>query len=250
MHTVRFVDSHVHLCEYADPEPLLAYARATETLLVSTSVDRESSLRTLALSGQEVGQVLGFVGVHPSEAEKSDGLGWLESAIQSSAGLGEVGLDPKYSSSEEGSKQEEVFRGQLRIADRAAKPVQVHSRGAESRCLEILDEASFRTNVLLHWFQGEASVADATDKGYFLSFGPALLSSKKLQRMALRAGPTQILTETDGPVPFHGLGGGKGAPLMPSVVFKLGEIFHVRFEEMRETVLGNSYRYLGATGKG
>ena len=247
---MRFVDSHIHLCEYADPAKELAYSRSTGTLLASSGVDRVSSERTLKLASGGHPQVLGFIGVHPSEAEKETDLGWIRSALGKATGLGEVGLDPKYSAAEKGSVQHQVFLAQLMAAEKAGKPVQVHSRGAESLCLQALEGFNLKGGVLLHWFQGEEMVRMAADRGYFFSFGPALLTSKRLQRIASKLSLSQVLTETDGPVEFQGLGHGQGPALIPSVLFRLALLFGVRYEEMREAVVRNSMTYLGSAGKG
>jgi len=76
------------------------------------------------------------------------------------------------------------------------------------------------------------------------------LYSKKLQRMAVRTSKDQVLTETDSPVPFGALGGVHGPSLVPSVVFKLSEVWGLGFEETRATLAGNAMRFLGLSEKG
>jgi TatD DNase family protein len=246
---VRFADAHLHLFDYPDPGTQVRYAHAQRTILLSSAVDGRSSEATLAVARGAPEDVKAFVGVHPSEAEKEKDLGWLEDALKRAAGLGEVGLDPTYSNAGPGSAQLRVFLAQLEAAEEAGKPLQVHSRGAEGACLEELSGFRLRS-VLMHWFQGEESLAAATDAGYFVSFGPALLASKKLQRMAVAAPRDRVLTETDGPVTFAPLGTASGPALIPSVTFKLAQLWKTGFEEAREGVLGNFRRYLGPSEKG
>lgn len=246
---MRFVDSHVHLCEYKDPRPVLLYAGRSETLLVSSGVDRDSSGRTLRLAQAHPESVRAFVGVHPSEAAKTQDLDWLAQSLEESAGLGEVGLDPKYSEVAGGSAQMKAFEAQLEAAQSVGKPVQVHSRGAERLCLDVV--GGFRLKaVLWHWFQAEEMLGAVRDNGGYVSFGPALLFSKKLQRMAAALDPGQVILETDGPVAFDSLGGAAGPPLVPSVAFRLSEVWGVSFEEARARTLASSLRYLGDTEKG
>ena len=189
-----------------------------------------------------------FVGLHPSEAEKTSGIDWLPEALNQAAGVGEIGLDPKYSGAGRGSPQLMRFAGQLEIAESARKPVQVHSRNAEAACLDELSTHRL-TSVLLHWFNGESELGRAEGKGYFVSFGPALLESKKLQRMASRYSKDLILAESDGPVPFASLGGADGPLMVPSVIFKLAEVKKVTFEEMAQMATRNASEYLPALGK-
>jgi len=55
------------------------------------------------------------------------------------SGIGEIGLDPTYSNSdEELSKQEQVFRAQLSYAEKFKKPVSIHSRKSLAEILKIL----------------------------------------------------------------------------------------------------------------
>jgi Tat protein secretion system quality control protein TatD with DNase activity len=68
--------------------------------------------------------------------------------------------------------------------------------------------------------------------------------------MASRCEPGQVLSETDSPVAFEPLGGAHGPSLIPSVVFKLAELWRMSFEEAREIVCQNAYRFLGEAGKG
>lgn len=213
-------------------------------LLVSCGTDRLTSMQGLALAKLHPETLRAFVGVHPSEAVRSKGLRWLGKAAVEASGLGEIGLDPTYSSVGPRGSQVKVLTAQLELAQKLRKPVQVHSRKAERGALEVL--GGFRlTRVLMHWFEGEELLPAVMDGGYYVSFGPALLYSKRLHRMASRYSRDLVLTETDSPVGYSPLGGVHGPSLIPSVVYKLAEIWKVGFEEARATVAANSARFLG-----
>jgi TatD DNase family protein len=244
---VRFVDSHLHLEEPALGD--IALAGATWTLLLACGVDRQTSQATLGLADSNPEHVRAFVGVHPSEAVGETSLGWLGPSLERASGLGEVGLDPKYSPIGPESSQVKVLLAQLEAAQAARKPVQIHSRNAERECLDALARFSLGP-VLMHWFQAEPLAVEAFERGYFISFGPSLLYSKKLQRVAAGCPHAQALTETDSPVPFGPLGGCRGPSLVPSVVFKLAELWGERFEDARATVVTNAVRFLGTPEKG
>lgn len=241
---MRFVDSHLHL-DGAEAGDVLALARSNGTLLLTCGVDRRTSAAGLRLAEADPDNVKAFVGVHPSEVLTERSLGWLARALEKAAGLGEVGLDPRYSGIGARSVQLKAFESQLEAAERKGRPVQVHSRGAERECLDALAGFSLRS-VLMHWLQGEVTLPEVMERGYFVSFGPALLYSRKLQRMAAKSDPSQVLAETDSPVPYGPLGGAHGASLVPSVVFRLAEAWGVRFEEARMMTSQNAMRYLGA----
>ncbi|MDG6902593.1 MAG: TatD family hydrolase [Nitrososphaerota archaeon] len=245
---MRFVDSHVHLSDYTGASSILKFATATQMHLFACSTDEGSSRRTVEIARQNPELVSAFVGVHPSEAQTHPGVGWFQGLLVDASGAGEIGLDPKYSDVGAGSPQRNVFREQLEKVEAAGKPVQVHSRNAEDVCLDELGTHRL-PSVLLHWFSGESELGRAEQGGYYISFGPALLESRKLQRMAAKYSEDLVLVESDGPVPFASLGGADGPLLAPSVVFKLAEVKGVSFEEMAETTTRNASAYLPAPGK-
>jgi TatD DNase family protein len=86
-------------------------------------------------------------------------------------------------------------------------------------------------------------------RGYYVSFGPALLYSRKLQRMASGLDPALVLVESDGPVTFAPLGGAGGPALIPTVVFKLAELWNLTFSEAEDRILRNGLSYLGTGEK-
>ncbi|MDA4123823.1 MAG: TatD family hydrolase [Thaumarchaeota archaeon] len=246
---MRFIDSHLHLGEYEDPESVVEAAVALDMVLVSSGIGKASSMRTLALAKEFPQTIRPFIGVHPAEAGKGEGLSWVSEYISSADGVGEIGLDPKYKNESPMEAQLSTFSDLLSAGEASRKPVQVHSRGAEKECLEVL--SSFHLgSVQLHWFQGEELLRETEERGYFVSFGPALLSSGRLQRMVQSYPRGLVLVETDGPVPFAALGRASGPTLIPSVVFRISELWGTTFDECAQAVLANSLAYLGSGTKG
>ena len=245
---MRFVDSHLHP-DGPGGANLLATARANQTLLFVCGTDRETSTAALRLANESPETVRAFVGMHPSGATKAGSMSWLPKALEGASGLGEVGLDPKYSATGQESAQMKVLLAQLESAQRLSRPVQIHSRDAERLCLDTLGSFSLK-RVLMHWFQAEERLAEVLARGYFVSFGPATIYSKKLQRMAAMCDPSQALTETDAPTPFKPLGGVQGVSLIPSVVFRLAEVWGMGFEDARAALQENAMSFLGPHGKG
>ncbi|MDG6985206.1 MAG: TatD family hydrolase [Nitrososphaerota archaeon] len=244
---MRFVDSHLHL-DGPDATDTVAWAKSAGVAVFGCGTDERNSKSLLILAHGLDGTVFPFVGVHPSEAEKSEGLSWLPEAAKEAAGIGEIGLDPTYSPAGEGSPQMRAFRGQLEVAEKWGKPVQVHSRSAEAKCLEVLGQSRVK-RVLMHRLESEEAVPKAMERGYFVSFGPALLYSRRVQRAAMKSLPELTLLETDSPVPYAPLGGAKGPALVPSVAFRLAELRGAPFGETLEGCSNNALRFLGG-GKG
>jgi len=241
---LAFCDAHLHLGDYPDAEGSTALARGAKIVLYSASTNLPDSERNLVFARRSPDLIKAFVGVHPSEAGKGLQEKELESLSRHATGIGEVGLDPKYSAVTEGSAQLRIFRVQLELAERLGRPVQVHSRGAEQACLDNL--GSFDPpSVLLHWFEGSEVAPKAAAKGYYVSFGPAILYSKKLAGIARSYPADLILTESDAPVTYSPLGEAVSGPsLIPSVVFFLSQLLGRGFAETANIVSENSKRYL------
>jgi TatD DNase family protein len=98
--------------------------------------------------------------------------------------------------------------------------------------------------VLLHWLGSEETLPTAIERGYYVSFGPALLYSRKLQRMARKADRSLVVLESDSPVAYRPLGGARGPSLIPSVAFRLSELWNVSFSRTLQTCTENSMKFL------
>jgi len=239
-------DVHVHLPAYPDPGLVVEGAGKRGIRLVCVTVSPGEAASCLRLRIENPTVVKAFIGIHPSEAETTPrGLEELAPFWEAADGVGEAGLDPRYSEVSSKGIQMRLFEGQVEVAARLNKPLQVHSRGAEAACLDVLDGYSPRS-VLMHWFEGEEFVERVISRPRcFVSFGPALLYSKKLLRIAKRLPPEMVLTESDGPVAFAALGGADGPGLVPSVAFKLAELWGRSFEDAVLQLSVNAESFLG-----
>jgi len=237
------LDAHVHLPAYQDAGLVIGSAEMGAIRLVSVTESLEEAAKAEALRSENRSLVRSFVGVHPSEAKKCPKIDASASLWGRADGVGEIGLDPKYSEVTPDGAQMSVFRAQLGVAERLGKPVQVHSRDAEGACLDELK--SHRLKVLFHWLQSEQFLGPVVSAGYFVSYGPAILYSKKTMRMALATPRDRVLTESDGPVGFGPLGGAEGPGLIPSVVFKLAELWRQGFDETARQISSNGEDFLG-----
>lgn len=245
---VRLWDAHVHLPAYPDPARVVGGAADRQIGLVSVTVAPSEARRNLALKAANPDTVRTFIGVHPSDALGAPGaMDELAPLWAEADGVGEVGLDPKYSEVGRGTPQSRVFTAQVEVAERLRKPVQVHSRGAEPQCLDVLETHSVAC--LLHWFEGEDHLGRALAiRRTFFSFGPAVLYSKKLQRIVARCPREAVLVESDGPVAFAPLGGPEGPGLVPSVAFKVAELWGTDLGEAADRLTRNTVAFLKGEG--
>ena len=215
---MSYVDAHIHLADagyVGKVEQVITDAsRHNVSHILSNAVDYETSLQTITLAKQHPGKVLAAIGVHPStivfRPTENLHLEKFEATIEENSeyvkAIGEIGLDGKYTQDDETrARQQEVFRFFLQLAEKRDLPVVVHSRQAIEETLETLSEFHL-PSVLLHWYDGPTENLRAlSDRGYFISVGPALLYSRRISEIARMAEHSMILSETDGPVNYRGL---------------------------------------------
>jgi len=213
------------------------------------SMDYETSQKTLEIS-KISNLILPFIGVHPEMAQNdiSKTIELIEKNHKDITGIGEIGLDRTYISSEDQwKKQVDVFKKHLELAEKIGKPISVHSRKTLEEIFEILNSYSIK-RVLLHWFDGRKSqLQKAMDLGYYVSFGPLLLYANDKQTLISKAKRDSILIETDGPVRFSGCFGMKTAQItfLQSIIFCASKILGLKYNEMEEVLEKNSLNYLG-----
>lgn len=248
--TIKLVDAHTHLSDFdKELSYIMNFLKNSNMILLSNSMDLESSIKNLELYKSLHGKLLPFVGIHPWSAQ-SENLESFEAFLNKENniinGIGEIGLDRKYAQNEEAYKRQiSIFEKQLEFAERFEKPVSIHSRGSQKDVIDILSSFELK-GVLLHWFSGDYQQLNrAMDKGYYVSFGPTIIYSKKSRDLAKRTLKDLILTETDGPVRYACFDNKPALPtFLPSVVFALSSILKSSFYETAELVLKNSSSYM------
>lgn len=150
-------------------------------------------------------RVTPFFGVHPWSAMKVE-LGWdklLEKFLKNTdSGVGEIGLDkarPEIGMEE----QIDVFRRQLALAARLAKPVSIHCVRAWADLLKILGEDFGKpVRFMVHSYHGSAeTLRELVDLGAYISFSWKWVRSGTPDMMELvrRVPEDRLLLETDFP---------------------------------------------------
>jgi TatD DNase family protein len=201
------IDVHAHLCDPvfdADRPAVLDRARragVTRVLCVGeTLADAE---RNLALA--EAHQMLwAAAGLYPTildldQAERM--IGFIRRHRDRLRAIGEVGLDRWKVQDEEGrALQEEIFRRFIRLSRELDLPLNIHSRSAGRRTLELLEEEG-PCRALLHAFDGKAALAPrGLDLGCWFSIPPSVARSRQKQKLLARLPLERILLESDAPV--------------------------------------------------
>ena len=244
-------DAHIHLSDvfYAPHiKSILNGMKEMKIKVCCVSVDHSNSLETLFLANQS-DLILPFIGIHPERVDDDlqSMLQEIENNSKQIVGIGEIGLDPTYSKSDnQFKKQITVFEELLSIAEKFDKPVSIHSRKSLDKILEIM--TSYNPSYsLLHWFDGsKKQLQKAMDMDFFVSYGPVTVYANDKQSLMSSTREDKILIETDGPVPFSRCFEMKPAQLgfLPSVAFCASKILKKSYADVTKLIAKNSEAFL------
>jgi TatD DNase family protein len=149
--------------------------------------------------------VIPCLGIHPwFVASRSDN--WdraLDGLVGSTAcGVGEIGLDRNREPFDRAA-QEEVFRAQLDMARRHARPATVHCVRSWGWMMDVLRrEEPLPAGLLMHAYGGPPElVYELTSMGAYFSFSGKVLEPnyRRARQSLMVVPPDRLLIETDGP---------------------------------------------------
>ncbi len=203
------IDSHCHLDHeplYSDLNNIIKRSKdigIKKLLTISTSVESFSRVKDIV---EKDDIIFGTIGIHPHEADKNEidtefiikNLNLHKKII----GVGETGLDFYYDNSDR-NKQIESFKLHIEAALKADIPLIIHSRDAEEKTFEILNNyKDKKLKILMHCFTGSQYFAEQLLKldAYFSASG--IITFKKsieLQNTFKFLPLNRILIETDSP---------------------------------------------------
>jgi TatD DNase family protein len=221
---MKLVDVHCHLDDSRFDEDrdevLDRFRDVGGEVIVTSGVTKKNNRKALELS-RKYDFVKCSFGIYPIDAlmaevetgesadltreidefDVDEELKWIEEHKGDCVAIGEIGLDFSYEGFNDSGmkeKQEETFRKCLRVAKRLDLPVVIHSRKAELRAIEILEEEGMN-DVVMHCFSGKkALIRRSAENGWYFSV-PAVITRLEHFKMLVEMVPVeQILTETDG----------------------------------------------------
>ncbi len=110
--------------------------------------------------------------------------------------ISEVGLDFSFGESKE---QIEDFEKMISLAEELKKPIVIHSRKAELKCVEVLESSSLK-NIVMHCFCGRKHlVKRIRDNGWFFSIPTSVVRAQNFQIIVEETPLSQLFCETDSP---------------------------------------------------
>ncbi len=205
------IDSHTHLflCEKPTAELLEAAAAAGVNRMLNVGLDETTNAEVVAVS-EENEAVFAAVGRHPNDATGFDDAAQAAlaelGAHPTVRAIGETGLD-FYRDTASPADQRRAFAGQIEVAVDLDLPIVIHARDVDGESAAIdeifdtLDARAAGATVILHCFSAPQKIADAAERGWYVSFAGNVTypSSADLRFAAARVPEDRILVETDAP---------------------------------------------------
>ena len=245
-----YIDTHCHLSQedYDDIDTVLKENRnACVDKIVISGCTKDSIIESLKIA-EKYDDVYVTIGYHPSEAKlvcKNDIIE-LEKKLSNSkvVGIGEIGLDYHYGK-DDIDLQKQLFREQLKLAEKYSLPVVIHSRDATQDTINILKEyPNVRGDI--HCFSGSVEVAkEYISMGYYLGIGGVVtFKNSNLYKVIEKIGVDSIVFETDSPYltpePFRGKI--NSSKYLSYISKRVSEILNIDEAKVIDIVLKNTYK--------
>lgn len=206
------IDFHCHLDLYSNPIEVYEEAKKKKSkILVVTTSPRAYLKTSQVFCESDLIQVA--MGLHPEIlTRKINEIELFIESISKCRYLGEVGIDGNGENRNTVQIQEKFFMDVLEEAERQkGKILSIHSRGASSKVLRIIEKTLDRNTVVLHWFTGNTKELEwAISLGCIFSINPNMCITNSGREIIKKIPLDRILPETDGPFTQK-----NGIPYMP-----------------------------------
>jgi TatD DNase family protein len=180
------------------------------------------------------------LGLHPLLVEKHTlvELNKFENLIARTSYIGEIGLDFSAEGYSTKKSQVDSLSFVLSIINDKPRFISLHSRKAEDEVLDLINKYKI-VNAVFHWYSGSISTLEKIlETGHYLSINPAMLKTKKGQKIIERLPQNRVLTETDGP--HVQVGAGSVKPVnVKNVLGYLARVWSVSETEAEQKVFNN-----------
>lgn len=190
------MDAHMHFDLYKNREDILSYIEKHRSYTIAVTNLPELYERYHHKYGnfKFIKIALGF---HPELVYKySQQLPLFLKYIDTTRYIGEIGLDFTVRDKDNRKKQKEIFSEIINACQN--KIISVHSRRAETECLDVLRD--FSGKVILHWYSGNIRLLkEAVDMGCFFSVNQQMLLSQNGRGIVDNIPLDRILVESDAP---------------------------------------------------
>jgi TatD DNase family protein len=204
---MNLVDVHCHLDNYffKDADAVIQRAIENNVKIITAGINTETNRYTMDLINKH--PVFACLGLYPPDALKNENISftkdidkeieYIYSCRDRIVGIGEVGMDLKTGS--DIIAQEKTFRKLIELAIKIDKPLVIHSRKAESKVIEILEEYKYK-KIVMHCFGGNHKlVRRIRENKWYFSIPTSIVRDEHFQKIIKETPLNLILTETDSP---------------------------------------------------
>lgn len=251
---MKFFDTHSHYNDEAfseDREEVFKKIKDAniEKIVIVCCSDDEFDL-TVDIMNKHKEMYFAF-GIHPENEMPEGYLEKLENLINNHrdqiVAVGEIGLDYHYTKDEK-ERQKEMFKEQIRFANKMKLPIIIHSRDAGEDTAKVLEEVKPEYGLVFHCYQPNGATLNSILKnGYYASFtGNITFKRNDFFYDVIKQIPLdRIMVETDCPymAPEPHRGTRNDSSNIPIMAQKLADIFGKDLEEMSDILYENSLRF-------
>lgn len=259
-----YVDAHAHLVhpQFTGEEDAVAQraAKAGLTHVIVNGLEPRSNREVLRLCARHE-HLLPAVGIYPVDAicnhidadawnhdfapptrfDVDAEIDWIASVVDQVVAIGECGLDQHWVK-DQAPEQERVLRRLCEVAVAADKPLILHTRRAEARAFEIIQQMGVK-RADFHCYGGKLKLARRiADAGYYLSIPPVVERAESFQVLARELPAHCLLTETDCPYMGPDRGERNEPANVPRGVAAIAAVRGVSTAAMAETIRANFQR--------
>jgi len=240
------VDTHCHIYEeyYENIDEFIKEIEEENIILIVNGINPKTNKEVINLT-KRYPNVYGALGFHPSEVDniKDEDLLELEKQlkIDKIVGLGEIGLD-YYWRDDNRERQIDIFRKQLKIAEKNKYPVIIHNRESTEDMLFILKE--YKLKGIMHAYTKSIELAKEFIKlGYKIGIGGVLtFKNTNLKEVVKDLDIEKIVLETDSPylTPEPNRGKQNEPKNIKYVAKELSKIKNIPYEKLKKIILNNT----------
>jgi len=252
---IMYIDTHVHLnADQYDEDLQQVIDRALEAkvnYMVVIGFDRKTIERAISLA-DKYDFIYAVVGWHPVDAIDctEEDLLWIEelAAHPKVVAIGETGLDYHWDKSPH-DVQQEIFRKQIRLAQKVNLPIVIHNRDATEDVIRILQEEHAEiTGGVMHCFGGSVETAKiCINLNFMISLGGPVTfkNAKTPKEVATEISLDHLMIETDAPyLAPHPHRGKRNEPsLVPLVAEEIARLKNISVEEVARATTINAIKF-------
>ncbi len=206
------IDTHIHLDDeryVEDFDAMMERARDAGVEAFVIPGAHPATLERAVELCERYDDVYFAVGVHPYDMETFESVDFERYAAHPKCvAIGECGLDyyrlegSEEDKAAEKQRQDYVFRSQIRLAKRFAKPLIVHIRDASHDAkMILLEEKAGEVGGVLHCYNADEELLSLSKEGFYFGIGGVLTfqNARKLINVLPKIPREKLVVETDGP---------------------------------------------------